>query len=817
MTAHFETPSSSPHRRRRRIYVLIALVAIGIAGVFIWRGYGEQRYSHTNRLSDEISPYLLLHAHNPVDWYPWGPEALERAKREQKPIFLSVGYSTCYWCHVMERQVFSNPDIAALMNEHFINIKVDREERPDLDEVYMTATQLMTTRGGWPNSVFLTPDLKPFYAGTYFPPTDMPGRPGFPRILLGLNEAWKTRRDEVLKQAEEITDAIRNIQNETFVPTDTVTVDRALVDRAITYLTSRYDVQNGGFGGAPKFPPALPLELLLTDYQRTRDPQTLSIATHTLDAMARGGMYDHMGGGFHRYSTDARWRVPHFEKMLYNQSDLTRVYLLAYRITGNEAYRRVAEDILAYVAREMTGDGGAFYSAMDSETDAVEGIYYLWTEPEIRNVLGGDADLFFRIYALAPMPEDEGGVLYMTGTADDIAPEYDITPDRLRNRVASMKLRLLEVRARRKRPLVDTKMVTAWNGLMIDAYAYAYDVTGNPKYRDNAIKAANFLLRHLRTDDGILMRTYRDGTVKYNGYQEDYAFLIRGLLRLHAVTGEARWRLEAMALTERMTDTFWDDKNGGFFFTDGSEALIVRMKNPYDASMPSGNAVAAHALLELAHSTGNRAYLYRTQRLFKTFAGQMENRPVSFTHLFLALDTYLATDWASLPGVGTIDNGWADRQNFLPLQPVQSTALSSGQTVVHATLSLSTPEPAVDQSFDAIIRIRVEPGWHINAMPPLTKDLIPTTVTFNADVPVEVVSIAYPPGRMETFVFTDEPLSIYQDAVTIRATLIMKSNARPDASSRLRATLTYQACSEEVCLAPEEALLSIALRGGIQE
>ncbi|MEE2707995.1 MAG: thioredoxin domain-containing protein, partial [Gemmatimonadota bacterium] len=410
---------------KRYIIVILGLLAFGAGGMFAWQKHGGR---DGNRLKDEISPYLLLHAHNPVDWYPWGEEALQRARREQKPIFLSVGYSTCYWCHVMERQVFSNPDIAAIMNEHFINIKVDREERPDLDEVYMTATQLMTGSGGWPNSVFLTPDLKPFYGGTYFPPEDLPGRPAFPKLAFSMSQTFQNERAKAEEYAERVTKAIRAIQAEAFVPDDSVGIDRVLVNRAVDRLKSRYDVQNGGFGGAPKFPQPMQLELLLSDYERTGDVRILPIVTHTLDAMARGGMYDHVGGGFHRYATDVRWRVPHFEKMLYNQSDLSRIYLMAYRITGKAFYVHVAEDILAYVTRDMLGDDGAFYSAMDSETDAVEGQYYLWSDAEIKEVLGDDAELFLWVYGLTAMPEGEGGVLYKASAVDTVAFEIGMAP-----------------------------------------------------------------------------------------------------------------------------------------------------------------------------------------------------------------------------------------------------------------------------------------------------------------------------------------------------------------------------------------------------
>ena len=796
--------------RKRYIIAILGLLALGAGGVFAWQKYGGL---DGNRLKDEISPYLLLHAHNPVDWYPWGEEALERARREQKPIFLSVGYSTCYWCHVMERRVFSNPDIAAIMNEHFINIKVDREERPDLDEVYMTATQLMTGSGGWPNSVFLTPDLKPFYGGTYFPPEDLPGRPAFPKVAFGMSQTFQNERAKAEEYADQVTKAIRAIQADAFVPDDSTRIDRSLVNRAVDRLKSRYDVQNGGFGGAPKFPQPMQLELLLSDYEYTGDVRILPIVTHTLNAMARGGMYDHVGGGFHRYATDVRWRIPHFEKMLYSQSDLSRIYLMAYRITGNAFYLHVAEDILAFVTRDMLGEDGAFYSAVDSETDTVEGQYYLWSDAEIKEVLGDDAELFFWVYGLTPMPDGKGGVLYKASAVDSAAFEIGMAPDDLRGRVKGMSARLMEHRASRKSPLVDTKVLTAWNGLMIDSYAYAYEVTGSDRYRRIAARAADFLLTNLRTETGDLMRTYRNGVVKYRAYQEDYAFLIQSLIRLNAVTGEARWQEEARALTDRMIETFWDDLNGGFFFTDGEDSLIVRTKNPFDAAQPSGNSVGAHVLVALARATGSRAYYDRAFQTFRAFAKGIQEEPGRFTHQITALNTFLNTNWDDVlndPAHGSAPVGQDARSPLF--RDSLMDLMSNDNVVVHPTLSLAAEKPKKGELFDAVVHIRIDPGWHINAMPATTKDLIPTSVVFNADVPIEVVAIEYPKGRNKRLAFSEQPLSIYQDEIEIRATLRIPFGTRLRSGTELRAILTYQTCNDAVCMAPGELQRSVLLR-----
>ncbi len=439
----------------------------------------------TNRLINETSPYLLLHAHNPVEWYSWDDEALTRAKKENKLIFLSVGYSTCYWCHVMEREVFSNPEIAEQMNKNFINIKIDREERPDLDEIYMTATQIMIRRGGWPNSVFLTPDLKPFYAGTYFPPTDKPNRPGFPTVLDAVHEAWVTREAEVINTANEITNIIERVISTGFTSLTAKSLDRSLISTGVTHLKTTYNQAYGGFGTAPKFPSPANLEFLLREYERQSKLQTantdaeslLKMVTRTLDMMAYGGIYDQIGGGFHRYSVDAKWLVPHFEKMLYDNAQLAKVYLQAYKITEKPQYRRIAEELFSFIAREMTAPDGGFYSALDAETDAEEGKYYVWTEDEIKKVLSKtDVKQFASIYGVDKGPNFDGkNVLYVPNGVESEASLKT---------VKSARETLLAARFERERPLLDTKIIVSWNGMMIDALAYGYEVLGDEKYPD---------------------------------------------------------------------------------------------------------------------------------------------------------------------------------------------------------------------------------------------------------------------------------------------------------------------------------------------
>ena len=515
-----------------------------------------------NHLIDETSPYLLLHAYNPVEWYPWGEAALSRARTEKKPIFLSVGYSTCYWCHVMERRVFSNPEIADLMNRWFVNIKVDREERPDLDKIYMLATQLVSGGGGWPNSVFLTPELKPFFAGTYFPPEDAHGRPSFPRVLKSIQSAWETRREEVRAASEQLTGAIREMESGVGEPPRAP--DSLLVKSARLGIEARYDARFGGFGGSPKFPSTISLDFLLTAWTDTGDETTWKAVEHSLEAMSHGGIYDHVGGGFHRYATDAQWRVPHFEKMLYNQAGLGRLYLRAFELSGRSSWGALAGDILEFVKRELTSPEGPFYSALDAETEAVEGKYYLWTAAEVRAALGADEDLFHSLFELAPVPDTGGNVIVKKPSTADIRP----TPSQLQ-RLKDMRRRLLEIRGGRVYPLRDDKIITSWNGLMIETYAYAYRVLKDRQYRRAAEAAAAFVLEHMRRSDGGLYRVYRNGNAKYPAYLEDYAFLARGLLSLHGSVNEERWLAAGKSVADQMLRRFWDAEGGGILLHRG--------------------------------------------------------------------------------------------------------------------------------------------------------------------------------------------------------------------------------------------------------
>ena len=787
----------------------------------------------TNQLIHEASPYLLLHAHNPVDWYPWGPEALERAKAENKPIFLSVGYSTCYWCHVMERTVFSNPEIAKLMNQWYINIKVDREERPDLDEIYMIATQIMNGSGGWPNSVFLTPDLLPFFAGTYFPPEDSLGRPGFPRVLQGLHDVWLNRREEVIDQANKITVVIGQATGGNPTASDTTPVDRKLIMSATETLRSRYDNVYGGFGGAPKFPSPTNLEFLLSEYQREPSESVLKMITHTLDMMAYGGMYDQIGGGFHRYSVDAQWLVPHFEKMLYDNAQLAKVYLQTYQLAGDATYRRVVEEIFAFVRREMTSTGGGFYTALDAEVDAEEGKSYVWTKDEIQQILEKkQAKLLIKVYGVDKGPNFEGGtnILYLPASIASVAKELKKSEDGMHRQLQRLKAKLLEVREKRPQPLLDTKVITSWNGLMIDAFAHGYKVLGDERYRSAAEKAAEFCLKHLRRSDGQLMRTYTNGTVKYGGYLDDYAFLVRGLLSLHQVTNEQRWLADAQSLTDTMIRLFWDEKQGGFYFTlANQEHLVIRTKNPYDSALPSGNAVAVNNLLTLARLVNKREYLDKAQKTLQGVAGMMAQSPGAFMHMLFATNRYLSADWsavgearqqpASQFGVNT-----KKKSEAVPFSPFvrqvedlrkkgpngNHTDLPSGVNLVAFSASISVEEMIAPQKlFDVEVQLKVADGWHINANPASLDLLIPTTVSVSPDAPVEILSVTYPEGRPLNIDFSEQPIFVYEGVITIHMKLKLKPGESLDAALSPSLNLNYQACDDRRCLPPANTIIRL--------
>jgi uncharacterized protein YyaL (SSP411 family) len=597
---------------------------------------------HTNRLIDETSPYLLQHAHNPVDWYPWGPEALERARAEDKPILLSIGYSACHWCHVMEHESFENSEIAGLMNDNFVCIKVDREERPDLDSIYMNAVQMMTGHGGWPMTVFLTPDLRPFYGGTYYPPVDRHGLPGFPKVLTAIADSYKNRGEEIETSAQAITSELKKINR--LIPSGEMLTTEVL-NQAFSALAGNFDRVNGGFGGAPKFPPSMTLMFLLRHHKRTNSPEALAMVELTLDKMARGGMYDHLGGGFARYSVDARWHVPHFEKMLYDNALLARIYLCAYQQTKNPTYRRVAEEVFEYNLRDMTDPTGAFYSSEDADSEGEEGKFYVWTRAEVISILGAeDGAIFCEFFNVTESGNFEHGnsILNTPLSLEEFAEKKGANPEELRRTISAARQRLFDVREARVRPGRDDKSLTAWNGLMLTAFAEAANILGRDDYREIAVRNAEFILEHL-TKDGRLLRTYKSGQSKLNGYLEDYAYVIEGMLALYEATFELRFFNHARELADMMIAQFWDEADGGFYFTSTDhEELLTRTKDYFDNATPSGNSVAALALQKLFHLTQEQEYQRTALAVLRTVRQAVAKYPSGFGYALCALDFYLS-------------------------------------------------------------------------------------------------------------------------------------------------------------------------------
>ena len=601
-----------------------------------------EQHEFTNHLIHESSPYLLQHAHNPVDWYPWGELAFAKARAENKPVLLSIGYSACHWCHVMAHESFEDEEIARLMNENFVNIKVDREERPDLDQIYMNAVQMMTHHGGWPMTVFLTPAGVPFYGGTYYPPQDRYNMPGFPRVLISVAEAYRDRPQDIAETGTSLLNELRRLSQSTG---SDHAIEKELLDAAYAGAIRNYDAINGGFGGAPKFPPAMMLEFLLRTYHRTGNKDALDIVSHTCRKMAQGGIYDQLGGGFHRYSTDARWLVPHFEKMLYDNALLSRLYLHHFQVTRDEASRQTAEGVLDYILREMTDAGGGFYSTQDADSEGHEGKFFVWDLDEIRTALGEPAaTMFCDYYNITEGGNFEGkNIPNVTRTLEDVAVANNVSVEELHDSLSRSQRTLFELRERRVKPDRDEKIITAWNGLMLASFAEAGVILQRPDYTAAARRNAEFVLSKLRRD-GLLLRTFKNDVAKFNAYLEDYAFFAEGLVTLFETTGESRWLEEALALADRMIEEFWDEENGGFFFTGKShEELIVRSKDYFDNATPSGNSVAAGLLLRLAVLTGNDRYRSPAVAVFQEVGDSARRYSSGFGYLLSAIDFLLSS------------------------------------------------------------------------------------------------------------------------------------------------------------------------------
>ena len=639
----------------------------------------------TNHLITETSPYLLQHAHNPVDWFPWGAEALEKARTEDKPILISIGYSACHWCHVMERESFEDESIAALMNEQFVNIKVDREERPDLDQIYMSAVQILTGSGGWPLTAFLTPDGQPFYGGTYFPPDDRHNRPGFRRVLISLSEAYGERRSDVLSNAKSLIDEI-NAQAQR------VTVDTALsvelLEKASNGIAERFDPDHGGFGPAPKFPSSMTVDFLLRYHNRTGEDKLLDMANLTLEKMAFGGLYDHVGGGFHRYSTDEYWLVPHFEKMLYDNALLGRVYLDAYRVTGRSLYRRVVEETLDFVARELRDPNGGFYATLDADSEGVEGKFYVWTFDDFEEAAGADTDLLARFFDVTPDGNFEGqNILHISHAPATFAPSEGVSVEDLGSRVARVLPDLFEKRAKRIRPGRDEKILTDWNGLMLRTVANAASYLDRDDYRELARSNAEFILDTMWNGKRLL-HAFKDGEARFNGYVDDYANLADGLTALYELTFDTRWLNTAVEIVECMIEEFWDAEHGGFFFTGKShESLVARTKEYFDNATPSGNSVAADLLARLGTLLDRQDFREKAERVCKNVADYLERYPSGFGRLLGAAD-YLVGPSQELGVVGPPEPFLEIlRQRYMPRTVIavgepDSVAVLNGRTMV---------------------------------------------------------------------------------------------------------------------------------------
>jgi uncharacterized protein len=592
-----------------------------------------------NRLARETSPYLLQHAHNPVDWYPWGPEAFEAARRESKPVLLSIGYSACHWCHVMERESFEDAETARLMNEHFVSIKVDREERPDLDDIYMTCVQMMTGQGGWPMTVFLTAEGEPFYGGTYFPPTDRHGMPSFRRVLLAVAEAYRDRPGEVNSTAAKL---ITNLKQTAASPSSNAPLDATLVERAAVALSAAYDSRFGGLGRAPKFPNSMVFSLFLRAFQLSGRRQFLEMTTHTLRTMAQGGIYDHLGGGFHRYSVDERWLVPHFEKMLYDNAQLVPLLLDAHRADGDELFLGVAEDVLAYVGREMVSPEGGFYSTQDADSEGEEGKFFLWDRAEVLSLLGDEVgEIFCRVYDVTDVGNFEHrNILHATLSDDQAAKMFRKHFDEMRPLLAGARAKLFAARERRLKPFRDEKIIAAWNGLMLSACVEALRVTGKPAYRRLAENCATFVQSCLWSGDRLL-HSYKNGEAKVPAFLDDYAALGLAFVDLYEATSVPEHLKWAERLGARLLELFWDEANGGFFYTPTDhERLIARTKPVHDGSVPSGNSLATMLCLRLHTLTEEERYLVAGERVLRLHRGSMEENPFAHAYLLAALDLY---------------------------------------------------------------------------------------------------------------------------------------------------------------------------------
>ena len=755
-----------------------------------------------NRLAKESSPYLLQHADNPVNWYPWGQEAFDRAIKEKKLVFISIGYSSCHWCHVMEKESFSNKEVADILNQNFICIKVDREERPDIDEIYMTALHVMGARGGWPLSMFLTPDGKPVVGGTYFPREDreIEGEKvnGFKTVLKKVSDVWKEKPKQIEEQADHYAEETNDSLSRLTRPNAIVELDRALAKGAAESIREDLDPVHGGIGNkarrhkGTKFPMPSALSYLFDQALREKDEDLQNLVILSLDKMAAGGIYDQIGGGFHRYSTERTWTVPHFEKMLYDNAQLVELYARAYESNHKPAYERVIRETLAFIQRKMMAPEGGFYSALDADSNGNEGEYYVWTSEEINKVLSDKSDIALvrSVYGLADAPnfEEKYHILKLSRPLEDIAKEQKLTTTELVAKLATIREKLLQVRAKRAKPFLDTKILTAWNGQMIAGFAKAGQVLKDPEYLKTASRSANFILDNLRNKEGRLLRVMgikSDGKkeAKLNGYLDDYAFFIHGLLNLHDATGEKRWLDEATALTDLMVKWYGDAKTGGYFYTSTDhEKLFARSKDYFDGAQPSANSIALRNLVRIWDKTDDSAYQVLAEKSFRQFAGVMRSNPAGVPGMCLALNLYLDKKQS------------APDSKELKKDGVARSANVKTEDVVKVSATFEKPANGKET---VAIKITIDAPWHIYANPVDNEDLLSsqTIVILRSNGKEIDAQIDYPPGTK----IRDKDVGdyqVYEKEITVRAHFV-----RPkDSTEPIEVIAKLQACDSGRCL-----------------
>ncbi len=719
-----------------------------------------------NRLANEASPYLRQHATNPVDWYPWGDEALERARRENKPIFLSIGYSTCHWCHVMERESFENREVAAILNKYFIAIKVDRESRPDLDETYMLAAQIITRRGGWPNNVFLTPDARPFYAGTYWP------REMFMRVLEAVNVEWRDNRAALIASADKISTIIRDYASRR---ADAAKITSASLEEVTASLLKNYDDMQGGFGPAPKFPHEPTLLFLLHRALKTWNEKALEAASFTLEAMNRGGIHDQIGGGFHRYSTDNEWLVPHFEKMLYNQAQLLRAFSRAWALTGQRNHARAARRIIAYVTTDLQAPDGGWYSARDADSEGGEGTFYLWTPAQVKAALpAADATLVTEMFGIDEDGNFEGrSIAHLTRSLKEWAAEKSSDEHVFEKRIDALLATLASVRARREQPHRDEKIVLAWNGMMLTALAEAGELFGDERIIQAAARNAGSLWQRMHRGKGRLWRVLFEGKPSIDGQQEDYAYFAQGLLALYDATDDAVWLERAMQVTDAMIELFADKEAGDYFLTEQGGPL-GRTKLRTDGAIASGNAVALEVLSKLSRRSDKPDYALKAGALLAALSGLALEQPVMHEYALMAMDEYLF--------------GETGPRRYAGQGHVRAEARLAGRDRIE-------------------VRLRIAGGWHVNAHKLNEKDLVPTTLKPAPQPGWTFGKVVYPPSVTRVLGFSDTPLALYEGSGVV---LTLPVTARPgNGQGVLRLSLQVQTCSNTLCLEPEELVLSL--------